>query len=427
MAAALNILITNNTLARPAGTELSVLDYASALRRRGHAVAAFSGHLGEIAERLRAADVVVVDDLGDLPWTPQVIHGHHEWETTVAALRHPEVPVVSFCRGPFIWQEAPCLAPNVVLWAAVDDACRERLVQEHGVAPDKVEMVFNGIDLGRFTPRDGHLQMVRRVLILSNYASEQNYVPAVRAACAQAGAGLIVIGSAAGNIHPAPHEILGSFDVVLAKGKAALEALAVGAAVVVCDSAGLGPLVTTRNFEALRRLSFGNPCMTGKIDAAGVARRLSEVDPADVARLSALVRETCGLDKVIDRLEAVYARALTAPPKVDLAAFSRFASQFLQSRTQAYKLGRKTQEFWHDQREPDAPDELDAAKADRILDAFFNAETKMGKLQARLEKALGQVGRLKEIQKQMPERSLGRRLRKWLFPPASGVSSDAEG
>lgn len=413
MAAPLRILITNNTLAKPAGTELSVLDYATSLHRRGHQVAVYSQHLGEIAERLRAAGVTVLDDLEQMPWRPRVIHGHHEWETTVAALRFCDVPVVSFCRGPYNWQEAPCLAPNVVLWAAVDQACRDRLVNTHHLSPDKIELVLNGIDLERFKPRETPLAAVRRVLIFSNYASEQNHVPVVRAVCEQRGAALTVIGSAAGNIHPRPQEILGDYDVVFAKGKAALEALAVGCAVIVCDAAGLGPLVTPENFEALRQLSFGNPCMTDPIDAAGVSARLAQVSAGEVARVSALVRATCGLGRTIDRLEEVYSRAgVEHRDAADAGEIASFASSFLASRTQAYKLGRKTQEFWHESREASAPDVLDALKVDRVLDAFFNSEARYSKLQARLEKSREQLEKLKKPG-QSP-RGLGARLRRWL-------------
>ncbi len=396
MSAPLRILMTNNTLAKPAGTELSALDYAVSLAKRGHSVAVFSTHLGEIAERLRGAGVAVVDDLNRLQWKPQVIHGHHEWETTIAALRFGDVPVVSFCRGPYNWQEAPCRAPNVVLWAAVDEACRDRLTLRHGVSAEKVELVLNGVDLERFKLRATPVAQVRRVLIFSNYASEQNYVPAVRAACEKAGAELTVIGSAAGNIHPQPHEILGDHDVVFAKGKAALEALAVGSAVVVCDAAGLGPLVTPQNLDSLRRMSFGNPCMTARINADGVAARLAGVNAEEVARTAGIVRDTCGLKQTIDRLMEVYARALTFDAEADAAKAAEFASAFLLANTQAYKLGRKTQEFWHESREPNAPDELDALKVDRILDSFFNAEAKRAKLMAQLEKAQSQVLRVRK-------------------------------
>src|SRR5262245_3217583 len=111
----LRVLFTNNTLAEPAGTELSLHDAALSLKARGHELTAFSVQHGTIAQRLAAAGVSVVDDLDKVPWVPQLIHGHHEWETTIAALRWPTVPVVSFCRGPYLWQEAPCRAPNVAL------------------------------------------------------------------------------------------------------------------------------------------------------------------------------------------------------------------------------------------------------------------------------------------------------------------------
>lgn len=422
MTAPLRILITNNTLAKPAGTELSVLDYATSLHQRGHQVAVYSEHLGEIAERLRAAGVSVLADLDQMLWRPQVIHGHHEWETTVAALRFCDVPVVSFCRGPYNWQEAPCPAPNVVLWAAVDQACGDRLVNSHGLPPDKIELVLNGIDLERFKRRETPVAAVRRVLIFSNYASEQNYVPAVRAACERSGAELVVIGSAAGNIHPRPQEMLGDFDVVFAKGKAALEALAVGCAVVVCDAAGLGPLVTAENFEMLRLLSFGNPCMTDRIDEVGVSARLAQVSTGEVERVSAVVRETCGLGRTIDRLEKVYAAAVAERPvAVDAAGIAKFASTFLAARTQAYKLGRKTQEFWHESREPAEPDVLDALKVDRVLDAFFNSESRYAKLQSKLDKAREQLEKLKKPERR-PRGGLAARLRRWL--PSRGTRVD---
>lgn len=418
MPGSLRILITNNTLAKPAGTELSVFDYASSLARRGHLVAAFSAHLGEIASRLREQGVGVVENLETLPWMPDVIHGHHSWETTIAALRFFDAPVISFCRGPENWPEVPCLAPNVVRWVAVDEACRDRLLKTPGVQPDRVEMVLNGVDLVRFKLRETPVTTVKRVLILSNYASEQNYVPAVRAACEHAGAELVVIGSAAGNVHPTPHEILESYDVVFAKGKAALEALATGCAVVVCDTAGLGPLVTTQNLEAMRRLSFGNPCMTDSIDPARVMARLSEVDAAEVARVAEVVRETCGLERTIDQLEDLYARTVAdgGGARADAERIARFAARFLAECTHAWKLGRKTQEFWHDLREPECPDQLDAVKVDRILDAFFNSEAKLAKVRARLQKAQDKIEELCRRHGK-PKRGVAARLREVLAWP----------
>ncbi|MCB1076869.1 MAG: hypothetical protein KDM64_03480, partial [Verrucomicrobiae bacterium] len=136
----MRILFTNNTFDHPAGTELSATDAISRLVRRGHEPVAFSRQLGEVAERIRSLGVTVVDDFGDLPdsWVPEIIHGQHFWETSLAALRYPGSPVLSFCRGATPWQEAPCLAPNVAGYVAVDEDCRDRLIDREGIAPEKV-------------------------------------------------------------------------------------------------------------------------------------------------------------------------------------------------------------------------------------------------------------------------------------------------
>jgi hypothetical protein len=57
------VLITNNTLAARAGSELYVRDLALALLARGHQPIAYSRRLGEVAAEIRRATVPVVDDL----------------------------------------------------------------------------------------------------------------------------------------------------------------------------------------------------------------------------------------------------------------------------------------------------------------------------------------------------------------------------
>ena len=52
------------------------------------------------------------------------------------------------------------------------------------------------------------------------------------------------VGANLGRIVPEPETILGQYDVVFAKGRCAWEAMACGVAVVVCDTWGIGPLVT---------------------------------------------------------------------------------------------------------------------------------------------------------------------------------------
>ena len=254
----MRVLLTNNTLAAPAGSELSTFDVARTLKARGHEVAAFSTQLGEVADRLQGVGVTVVDQLDALPdgWRPDVVQGHHRWETGLAALTFPEVPVLSFCRGATPWQEAPCRAPNVAIWIAVDLDCRERLERE-GVPAGRISVIQNGVDLDRFPVRSAPLpERPARALVLSNYAREDNYLAVIRKACAAEGIALDAVGAGVGRIVSDPSPLLGKSDLVFAKGKAALEGLVTGCGVMVSDEgSGLGPFVTPQNLRALRERS----------------------------------------------------------------------------------------------------------------------------------------------------------------------------
>src|SRR5690606_5501544 len=106
-----------------------------------------------------------------------------------------------------------------------------------------------------------------------------------------------------------PEEVLGKYDVVFAKGRAALEALACGCSVVVCDERGLGPMVNTENFEETRAENFGFPLMTELNEPAKILDRLKTYDAVDSAAVTAKVRETCGLQHTADALEALYVEA----------------------------------------------------------------------------------------------------------------------
>src|SRR5689334_14553757 len=253
----LRILITNNTLANRAGSELYVRDLALGLLSQGHHPIAYSTILGDVAQELRLATVPVINDLDALAEPPDVIHGHHHLDTMTALLRFPGVPAVSFCHGWLPWEEIPPRFPRVLRYIAVDQVCRDRLIYEHGISPARIRLLLNFVDLKRFKSRSRLPARPQRALIFSNQANEHTQVPAIREACARFGIQLDVIGLSAGNACARPEEILGNYDIIFAKARAALEGLAVGAAVILCDALGAGPMVTTANMDHLRPLNFG--------------------------------------------------------------------------------------------------------------------------------------------------------------------------
>src|SRR6202023_1444656 len=119
------VLLTNNTLAGRAGSEMYVSDIARALIGRGHHPIAYSTQLGDVARELERATVPVIDDLNALNTPPDLIHGHHHLDAMAAMLRFPDVPALYICHGWLPWEERPPIFPSIKRYVAVDDLCRE--------------------------------------------------------------------------------------------------------------------------------------------------------------------------------------------------------------------------------------------------------------------------------------------------------------
>ena len=307
----LRILITNNTLGNRAGSELYVRDLAVALLKRGHTPIAYSTSLGEVARELRAATIPVIDDLDLLAAPPDIIHGQHHLDTMTALLRFHGVPAVYFCHGWIPWEEAAPRFPRILRYVAVDHTCRDRLVFEHGIPENHIRVLFNFVDLDRFKPRAPLPIRPRRAVVFSNQANEYTHIGPIREACVRCGITVDVIGLSAGNVCARPEEALGSYDIVFAKARAALEALAVGAAVVLCDATGAGPMVTTDELDRLRPLNFGIRTLQSSLNADVLAAEIARYDPTDAAEVSRRIRASAGLDAAVDQIISLYQEVIS--------------------------------------------------------------------------------------------------------------------
>jgi hypothetical protein len=306
----LTILFTNHTLNERAGSELWVRDVARALVQRGHRPIAFSLVTGPVAIELREATVPVVSDLASLSQPPDLIHGHHHVETLIAALHFPGAPIVHFCHGWVPWEERPLKHPAIVRYVAVDRTCADRLVCEEGIPAEDVDLLLNFVDLDRFRPRDPLPARPRRALVFGNQAREEGYAAVIREACRADGIEVRLAGSASGRVLERPETALPEFEVVFAKGRAALEALAVGCSVILADPRGAGPLVTPVDCDRFRALNFGVRLLQERHGVGWYRAQLARYDAADAARVSARVRDEAGLDAAVDRLLDIYEHAL---------------------------------------------------------------------------------------------------------------------
>ena len=300
------ILVTNCQLDHLTGTEIVVRDLALGLRAVGHEPMVFSPKLGTIARELTAAGIETVSDLKALSATPHLIHGHHHWETVRAFARFPWVPGLFVCHDGSALTDIPPPLPNILRYVAVDLNCRQRLSSVYGIPEDHVEVILNAVDLDRFQCRPPLPQRPQRALIFSNYARPGSHLEPIQEACRQAGLMLDVIGEGVGAAISNPEAQLSQYDLVFAKGRCALEAMAVGTAVILCGTEGLGPMVTSENVARLRQWNFGMRLLTNPLDLQLITKEIQMYNARDAAVVSAFIRREAGLSQSLEHYQGLY-------------------------------------------------------------------------------------------------------------------------
>jgi hypothetical protein len=268
----------------------------------------------------------------------------------MALLHFPGTPGIFVCHDAAAWHDLPPRLPRLYQYVAVDLACRERLVAQHGIPPERVHVIQNAVDLDRF-PRRGPLPpRPARALLMSNYVRPEQ-ANVIGAACRRAGIQFDAVGRHVGGSHPEPEQLLRDYDLVFAKGRCAWEALATGTAVIVCDAAGLGGLVTSSDMERMRLWNFGRRLLQQPITPQTVLAQIARYDAQDAMQVSRIVRDLAGTSLQIDRLLALYRDVLdqhsqeaTVDPDQELRAVAQFLYASALSREIVAPAGQTTAE-----------------------------------------------------------------------------------
>ena len=327
----LRVLIATYDLSLRGGTQMYVRDLAEGLLNRGHTPIVYSPRLGEVAWEIRQRTIAVTDDLNSITVAPDLIHGNHSLETITPLLQFQRVPAIQTVHGSSGFLSAAPGLSRILRYIPVDFTCYDRLVFEHAIPEEKIRVIFNGVDLERFKPRDDLPPRARRALVFSNNTQYGNYVRMIRDACRRHGLSLEVIGIDA-NGSAKPELMLPRYDIVFAKARCALEALAVGNAVILCDLPGLGQMVTSGELSALRRLNFGQRTLRNKLSPDLIASEIAKYDALDAKSVSQAIRSTAGVNHMTDELVQQYREVLLefqAAPPVDAELESREVATYL--------------------------------------------------------------------------------------------------
>lgn len=305
----MNILITNFFINSPSGTESYVYELALELHNRGHHVEIFTLSMGDLARSLIENGIHVCTDLKKIKKKPDCIHAHHNIITLKVTHFFKKTPIVYFIHDRTHFLDYPFRHTNILQYVAVDYNCKERYL-ENGFKDDDIEIIYNWANLSRFRQRTAISAVPRKALAFSNYMSQTNIFPFIKEACLSQGIEIDLIGSDNGNATTAPENILGQYDIIFGKAKAAIEAMATGAAVIVCDYRGLAEIVTPENMQHYRKYNFGMKLMTNKIQTDLIIREIRKYNAENILKVTNFIRKEADFQSTVTQLENTYIRII---------------------------------------------------------------------------------------------------------------------
>ena len=307
-----NILFCNIALRGRSGTEMFLWDLLRTLKKRGYGVGVFSPRSGALSDALRAAGIPVWERVADISWQPDLLQCHHSMETLQLLQRFPGVPAIYVCHDAKIWFDDP--PPfGVHRYVAVDEYCRDRVQRRTGLPPDEILVIQNGVDLERFHRKEPIAKTPRKALLFRTVAAGEDHLAAVREACRKSGLSLDEIGGSTRKTVSDPENILPHCDLVFAKARCALEAMACGCAVILVGPEGLGPLVVPEHFEEMRRMNFGRNLLQPVFDEKILIPEIKRYEPGRISQVCERVRSGCSLDLMADAYGNLYSQMLNGP------------------------------------------------------------------------------------------------------------------
>ncbi len=324
----MNILIANLLLDQRSGTEVFTEQLADGLRRAGHDPIVWVSKVGPQGDALRQRGHVVIDRLNQLPWRPDIIHGHHNVMTATALAGLPGTPAVFVCHDASASFDTPPRHPRLRSYLAVDELCRRRLTAG-GVRIEETDLLLNAVDELRYIRRKPLPDRPARALVLTK---QSGHLDAVRSVCRETGLHLDELGAGVTQVSDRLEDIFPNYDIVFATARMALEAAFAGCAVVVCDERGMAGMLTSDNVLPWRQWNLGRGLLSQPTDHDGLRAALSRYDATDAGRVTDHLRAQASLSKQVEDLLAVYDRCLEsqAASLLDASGEAQATAQFME-------------------------------------------------------------------------------------------------
>lgn len=275
----MRIVLGNNTLNRPGGTETYTLTVAAQLQRLGHAVWIHANDQGVLAEQARRQGLRVPEQPARLPETVDAVLANDAITALDLAGRYPAAPLVLIGHSDIFDLHLPprldgLLASVVVMYDRVE---RRLAGMDLGVP---VTRLAQPIDVELFKPLRPLPPQARTVLVMGNYVHGER-LGLIERACARAGLECVHVGGQAERSQTlTPVETLSEADIVIGKARVIIEAMATGRAVYTLDHNGGDGWVTAETYAVQAADNFGGQATDLMIDEDRLAADLAAYDPA---------------------------------------------------------------------------------------------------------------------------------------------------
>src|SRR3954449_934753 len=211
-----------------------------------------------------------------LPETCDVVYAQDGATAYDLAARYPQAPQVFRLASELADLQLPPELPGVVSAVVVLAERFARRARALALKPRLVRL-RQPVDTERFAPLDSLRRTPRRAVLLGNWLRGARRELLTRT-WTEAGVECVQVGLD-GGWDPAPERAMADADIVVAKGRAALEGMACGKAVYLFDIAGGDGWVTPENYERVEADGFAGGALGREISAATLRADLERYSP----------------------------------------------------------------------------------------------------------------------------------------------------
>ncbi len=249
----MRFVLANRLMVHVGGTEAHLLTVGEHLQRLGHEVVIYAPELGPYSDHVRRCGIDVMGELRELPAECDVVLAQDTIVAYDMAERYPSAQYVyRVCGDVHDFQLPPQLKQIVDLIVVLSDRYA-RVVEGCAIKAHLLRMRVP-VDVDRLSPLGGIRERPRRAVMLGNYPDRYELV---KEAWERQGIEVVQVGHVEGADESYDvANAVADVDIVVAKGRAALEAMACGRAVYVYDTFGGDGWVTPALYPVLEADNF---------------------------------------------------------------------------------------------------------------------------------------------------------------------------